>query len=741
MPRALIPTPPPPGEGKGRGVNANPLLNFFATTAKGCEALLADELRALGASEVKETRAGAAFSGDLSTAYRVCLWSRVASRVLLRLARFSADSPDALYEGVEHLAWHEHIAPDGTLAVDANIVDAPVAHPHYAALRVKDAVVDRLRARFGTRPSVDTERPQVRLNLFWRRDEATLSIDLSGDSLHRRGYRDDTVQAPLKENLAAALLLRAQWPAIARAGGGFVDLMCGSGTVCIEAAMIAADIAPGALRDYFGFIGWRGHDAAAWDALRAEAVARREQGLARLPPISGYDADAAAIRAARRNAACVQLGDHIVFTRRALVDAQSEPQSEMGVPGLVFANPPYGERLGRHDDLAATYRELGAAVRDNFHGWQCAVFTGNREMGRELGLHARQRHRFHNGAMECELLRFDGTEPARRSEPRAAPAPRARSDGAQMFANRLEKNLHTLGRWAAKQGIACYRLYDADMPEYAFAIDLYGGETLHAHVQEYAPPASVTAAAAARRRSEAFDVIPEVLGIPRAQIAFKTRERQRGHAQYERQAARGEFIEVAEQGARLLVNLHDYLDTGLFLDHRPTRLWLREMARGRRFLNLFGYTGAATVHAALGGATATTTVDLSNTYLDWAERNLILNEFGATAHQLVRADVREWLVAVHDEYDVIFLDPPTFSTSKRMQGTLDIQRDHVALIQAAADRLAHGGEMIFSTNARRFRLETDALAGLRVEDVTGRTIARDFARNPRIHQCFRVTRP
>jgi 23S rRNA (guanine2445-N2)-methyltransferase / 23S rRNA (guanine2069-N7)-methyltransferase len=236
-------------------------------------------------------------------------------------------------------------------------------------------------------------------------------------------------------------------------------------------------------------------------------------------------------------------------------------------------------------------------------------------------------------------------------------------------------------------------------------------------------------------------VIPEVLGIPRAQIAYKTRERQRGHAQYERQAARGEFIEVAEQGARLLVNLYDYLDTGLFLDHRPTRLWLRELARGRRFLNLFGYTGTATVHAALGGASATTTVDLSNTYLDWAEHNLNLNGLGDPPHQLVRADVREWLDAGDDDYDVIFLDPPTFSTSKRMEGTLDIQRDHVLLIRAAISRLSRDGDLIFSTNARRFRLDTGGLAGVRVEDVTPRTIARDFARNPRIHQCFRITHP
>jgi 23S rRNA (guanine2445-N2)-methyltransferase / 23S rRNA (guanine2069-N7)-methyltransferase len=733
------------------------MLQFFATTPKGCEALLADELRALGADDVKETRAGVAFKGRIETGYRACLWSRVASRVLLRLTRFEAPSADALYEGALAIRWSDHLGPDDTLAVDVSDQDSVIGHSRFAAQRIKDAVVDQMRAQFGTRPSVDTARPAVRINAFLSRSEATLGIDLAGESLHRRGYRDDAVAAPLKENLAAAILLRARWPEIARDGGGFVDLMCGGGTLPIEAALIAADIAPGLQRDYFGFFGWRGHDAAIWTALKAEAEARRTDGLARLPPIAGFDADASAIRAAKRNVRHAGLEGRVRLAARALADC-TDPE---GGPGLVIANPPYGERLGgtatapslargprldpigEREELALTYRQLGAAFRDHFRGWQGAVFTSNRELGHELGLRAKQAHRFYNGSLECVLLRFD-----LRAEPRAAGeqapsperTPRVRSEGAQMFANRLEKNLRTLGKWAAKEGIHCYRLYDADMPEYAFAIDLYAADGLYAHVQEYAPPASVQEGDAARRRKEVLAVVPDVLGIPRAHVAFKTRARQRGHAQYERQAERGEFLEVAEHGARFLVNLHDYLDTGLFLDHRPTRLMIRELAPGRRFLNLYGYTGTATVHAALGGAKGTTTVDLSNTYLDWAARNFELNGMRAPAHQLVRADVREWLESESRQFDLIFMDPPTFSISKRMTGTLDIQRDHAALIHAATARLAHGGVLIFSTNARRFRLDAGAFGDLAVEDISARTIARDFARNPRIHQSYRITK-
>jgi 23S rRNA (guanine2445-N2)-methyltransferase / 23S rRNA (guanine2069-N7)-methyltransferase len=279
-------------------------------------------------------------------------------------------------------------------------------------------------------------------------------------------------------------------------------------------------------------------------------------------------------------------------------------------------------------------------------------------------------------------------------------------------------------------------VYDADLPEYAVAVDLYDG---WAHVQEYAPPTTVDPVKARRRLREVMAVVPEVLGIPPMHAVLKVRRPQRGTDQYQKLQDQGRFLEVEEGGLRFLVNLTDYLDTGLFLDHRLTRRLIRELAPGRRFLNLFAYTGTATVYAAAGGAASTTTVDLSTTYLDWARRNLDLNGFTGPEHGFVRVDCLEWLEGGGNAYDLIFLDPPTFSNSKSMDGTLDVQRDHAGLIRAAMRRLAPAGVLIFSTNFRRFRLDQAVAEEFQVTDITRQTIPPDFARNPRIHSCFRIT--
>jgi len=716
--------------------------SLFATAPKALEGLLADELRALGALDVKETRAGVAFRGDLTLAYRACLWSRIANRILLPMATFPAPDPESLYKGVYALDWSQHLGSDGTLAVEFNTSRSKITHSHFGALKVKDAIVDQFRERTGERPSVATDEPDVRINVYVLDDQATLSLDLSGESLHRRGYRAATVAAPLKENLAAAILLRAQWPKIAAEGGALVDLMCGSGTLPIEAALIAADIAPGLNRSYYGFLRWRGHDARIWETLLAEAQVRRDAGLQKLPPIRGYDHDPSAVRAALANVARAGLSGHMHIERRELADCRTEP---IEPAGLVVANPPYGERLGEESELPGLYRALGDALKRCYRGWQGAVFTGNPDLGKVMGLRAQKLHPLWNGAIECKLLRFDIEEqwfvvergPAERL---LRHAPAELTPGAAMFANRLRKNLKQLGKWARNEGLCCYRLYDADMPEYALAIDLYEGAQRWAHVQEYAAPKSIDPAKAHERLKEALSALPGTLDLPVANIFLKVREKQKGKSQYERLAERGEFHEVREDGLKLLVNFTDYLDTGLFLDHRLTRRLLGELARGKRFLNLFGYTGVATLHAAVG-ARATTTVDMSHTYLDWAQRNLALNGFTGRQHELIQADVFTWLREERDRrYGLIFLDPPTFSTSKRMHGTLDIQRDHVHLIEAAANLLEPGGELVFSCNFRRFRLDTAALAGFEIEDLTAATIPKDFARNPRIHQCFRLKR-
>ena len=722
---------------------------FFASAARNLETLLAEELRGLGIANARETRAGARFSGGLADAYRVCLWSRVASRVLLPLADFEAAGAEALYDGVQHIDWSLHLTPERSFAVHLDTARSQVDHGHFGALKIKDSIVDQFRTRTGARPSVDIRRPDLAIHCLLFRDRATLSLDLSGEALHRRGWRVQGGAAPLKENLAAAVLLRAGWPAVAADGGDLLDPLCGSGTLPIEATLMAADIAPGLLREHWGFTGWLGHDAAAWAALLAEARERRAAGLRRLAAsgirIQGSDQDQAAVRTARANAEHAGLAGHVRFERRGLADCR--PDS--GRTGLIVTNPPYGERLGAQSGLPALYAQLGATLREHFDGWQAAVLTGNPEFGKRMGLRAKRFHTLYNGPIECRLLHFDIAAAAHVSDrPRPLPAAE-RGPGAEMLANRLRKNQKALNKWLRAEGIECYRLYDADLPEYAVAVDSYlaapadGEPRRIAHVQEYAPPASVDPRDARRRLREALGIIVDVLELDQRDLFFKVRQPQKGAAQYQPLGASGRFWEVHEDGLRLLVNFEDYLDTGLFLDHRDTRRLLGRLAAGRRFLNLFGYTGSASCHAGRGGARSTTTVDMSRTYIDWARRNLALNGLSGRDHELIQADCLDWLAnarAYHGRFGLIFIDPPTFSTSKRMQGTFDVQRDHVDLVRAALPLLAPDGELIFSNNRRRFRLDAAALADLDIRDISAETIPRDFARSPTIHHCWRIRR-
>ena len=706
------------------------------------ESLLAAELQSLGAESVTEKRAGVAFRGPLSCAYRACLWSRIANRILLVLARFPASTADELYEGVRSIPWYEHLDAKNTIAVEFHSSRSAITHTHYGALRVKDAVVDQLRERTGSRPSVLTTRPDIRINAYLLKDEATISLDLSGDSLHRRGYREEGLSAPLKENLAAAILVRAGWPEIASGGGALVDPMCGSGTLPIEAALMAADIAPGLLRAYWGFPAWKQHDPAAWDLLLEEAGSRREQGLLHLPSIRGYDHNPTAVRAALMNVEQAGLHGRLHIEKRELEDcAPARPDDH----GLLIANPPYGERLGADTDLPALYTRLGNTLKDQFQGWRAAVFTGNPPLGKRLGLQATRVHNLYNGPIPCKLLHLE-IKPERYLSSRRTPAPLpagTRGEGATMFSNRLRKRQKHLRRWLQREGISCYRLYDADLPEYAVAVDVYEANNRWVHVQEYEAPKSVDARKARIRLREALGVVLEVLEVPEDQLFFKIRQKQRGKSQYGKLSASKHFHEVPEGGHHFLVNFEDYLDTGLFLDHRITRRLLEKLSDGQDFLNLFAYTGTATVYAAAGGARTTTTVDMSNTYLEWARRNMQLNKLAGSQHRYIRANCLEWLKKTTDphRYGLIFLDPPSFSTSSRMEGTFDVQRDHATLIHQTIRLLKPGGILIFANNRQRFRMDHDALSGLQIEDITPSTIPADFERNRKIHQCWRISLP
>ncbi|ADC63094.1 bifunctional 23S rRNA (guanine(2069)-N(7))-methyltransferase RlmK/23S rRNA (guanine(2445)-N(2))-methyltransferase RlmL [Allochromatium vinosum] len=713
---------------------------FFASAPKHLGSLLAEELTRLGMAGAAETRGGARFSGRIEDGYRACLWSRIANRILLPLAQVSLGGPDEIHDSALEIPWEDHLTPDRTFAIQFDGQLQGVTNPHFAILQVKDAIADRFNRLYGRRPSVDPDDPDLRIHLYGNRDSLSFSLDLSGESLHQRGYRDAGSAAPLKENLAAALLLRAGWPEIAAEGGALLDPMCGSGTLIIEGALIAADIAPGLLRERFGFHGWTQHDEPAWQRLLAEARLRRTAGLKRLGSLRGYDVNPNAIRTSLHHLERAGLAGLAHFERRELSDCHPGREDD---EGLVIVNPPYGERLGADEDLTQLYARLGSVLKERFVGWRAAVFTSSPELGKSLGLRATRIHSLYNGPIECRLLSFQ-IEPRYFVShlPRPLP-PEERSPGAAMFANRLSKNLKALRKWRQRDGIDCLRIYDADLPEYALAIDLYEGERRWVHVQEYAAPPSVDPKRARQRLREALGLIPEVLEVPGEQVFLKVRRQQKGRAQYERLAETGRFHEVSEYGLRFLVNFEDYLDTGLFLDHRDVRRLIGSLSDGKRFLNLFAYTGTATVHAAKGGAASTTTVDLSRTYLEWAGRNLELNGIRGPNHQLIQADCLRWIdsMAGQRRFDLIFLDPPSFSTSKRMHGTLDIQRDHVDIIQATMRLLEPGGRLIFSNNLRRFRIDLEGLAPFEVSDISAQTLPRDFARNPRIHNCWVIQHP
>ncbi|MGA9341757.1 MAG: bifunctional 23S rRNA (guanine(2069)-N(7))-methyltransferase RlmK/23S rRNA (guanine(2445)-N(2))-methyltransferase RlmL [Rhodanobacteraceae bacterium] len=740
--------------------------DYFATCPKGIEYLLRDELVALGAIDVHEALAGVHFKGALEIGYRACLWSRLASRILIRLAEFDAPDEAALYAGVQSIDWAPHLAVDGTLAVDAVSNASALRHTQYISQRVKDALVDQFRERTGARPDVNLQRPSIRLNLWLRRNRAILSLDFSGTPLHRRGWRVGQGDAPLKENLACAILLRGGWPEISAAGGSLVDPMCGAATLLIEAALMASDSAPGIKRDYFGFLGWLGHDQALWTRLKEEAAARSEAGLRTLAPVFfGYDDDARVLAQATRNIATAGLDGVVRLAQQSVDQLQPPPES---ASGLVVCNPPYGERLGEREHLDETYRQLGQCIRVGFTGWRAAIITSDDALARDLGLHARKRYVLFNGALECRLLVCEvehSIAPVRERRPLSA--------GGEGLANRIAKNARHLRKRLMREAIGCYRVYDADIPEYAAAIDVYtaidreidvaspqleeargrhhalaskrdsakhhGFPQTWLHVQEYAAPRDIPAHDARLRLAELVRAAGVALDVPRSRIAVKSRQRVKGGIGHGHFDARGDYLLVEEGGLALRVNLFDHLDTGLFLDHRPTRSMLRGMAHAKRFLNLFCYTASATAYAAAGGAANTSSVDLSPTYLDWAARNLALNDFTGARHRLIQADAMQWLAHDTGEYDLIFVDPPTFSNS-RNAANFDVQRDHVQLLLLCKRRLAIDGTIVFSTNNRRFRLDRDALDGMEVDDVSTSSIPFDFSRSPRIHQCYTLRR-
>ena len=760
---------------------AEPLeLEFFASCVAGLEGELAEELKSLGVDRVRPLGGGVAFFSEPAGALRACLWSRLASRVLLVVGRANASDADSLYAGAYEIAWEDILADSATIAVRAHGTNDNLRNTRFTALKVKDAIVDRMRSKRDMRPDVDPVQARAIIDVRVRESRATVSLDLSGEALNHRFYLspEDKEDAALECSLAAGALALGGWEDLAAKGACFIDPACKSGIMLVEAALVACDCAPGLRKARWGFQGWAAFDEAAWEALVAEANGRFEAGLARMGGAKAHE---------------MSLNDRPDPNRVRLVGASTSSPfitkarnhvKRAGVRPVVSVErgdgPGMVELLSNHKALAhapllmvasnldtAARGDSAAHVRADEAAFVAAsalapegsrfVAVGAKDVAMHFSRDPAAHGRIGRGRVETMLDVFD-TRPAGTvkieipdssgGSPHVVEVLEPASD---QFAARLRKVFKERRKWATRESITCYRIYDSDLPDYAVAIDWYTGAgeargNNYLHIAEYAPPASVDPDKARRRFNDVLAIAPVVCGIRPDHVFSKTRVREKGGGQY-RNAGRRSYVTCVEEGGfKFEVDLSSHLDTGLFLDHRLTRRLVGEACEGARFLNLFAYTGTASVYAAGAGAKTTTTVDLSQTYLDWARRNMQVNGFSGAAHTFVRADVMKWITEARrsgKRFDVVFVDPPTFSNSKAMgKRTWDVQRDHVELLIGVSRLLEEGGHAVFSCNLRSFKpyLEELGKYGVEIEDISPRTIPEDFSRTPKIHKCYIVRR-
>lgn len=707
---------------------------LFASTAYGLEELLKNELLALGATHCKIVQGGLYFQGDDRLLYQGLLWSRLASRILLPLATFPVQCDQDLYLGSREIDWSGLFSVERTFSVHFKGMNNAIRNTQYGALKVKDAIVDHFIEQHNERPCVSKSLPDIRIPVFLEGDKAHIALDFSGiHGLHQRGYRaQGGGQAPLKENLAVAIILRSGW----KQGTPLVDPMCGSGTLLIEAAMMATDQAPGLMRSHWGFQAWKGFNPVLWNDLLKEARLRAAAGFQNADSgFFGTDQDPKAISLAKENVRKAGLEKWITLSVQEVSQLTMHPPfihlMDQKSTGTLICNPPYGERLSSVPELIAFYGTLGRVMKTAFGGWRASIFSGSSDLLSCLSLRAERQFKAKNGDLDCYQKNYALS---------AHPQDHSLALPAEDFAHRLHKNSQRRDKWAQKEGIECYRLYDADLPDYNLALDRYGDRVI---LQEYKAPKTIDEKKARKRLQDAVHATLVVLKLAPDQLVLKTRQPQSGKAQYSRLAQKGEFVLVKEYNARLWVNLTDYLDTGLFLDHRLTRKMLSDLSWGKDFLNLFAYTGSATVHAGLGGARSTTSVDMSHTYLEWAKKNLKTNGLTGPQHRFIQEDCLTWLNhQKNEQFDLVFLDPPTFSNSRRMQHIFEVERDYLSLIKKIRALLRPEGKLIFSCNKRGFYpdLSQMALLGFEAKDLSMQTESIDFTRRRPMHHCWLLTK-
>jgi 23S rRNA (guanine2445-N2)-methyltransferase / 23S rRNA (guanine2069-N7)-methyltransferase len=739
---------------------------LIATAASGTEAIVKRELADLGYTARTTTPGRLLFRGDAAAICRTNLWLRVAERILIRVGSFPAADFDALFDGTMALPWEQWLPRDAEFPVRGRSHRSQLSSVPACQRSVKRAIVERLRKAHRTESLPETG-ALYSIEISLRDDVATLTLDTTGIGLHKRGYRPLVGEAQLRETLAAAMVQLSFW----RPGRVLADPFCGTGTIPIEAALIGRNIAPG-MRRPFACEAWPTFDAAAWRLAREKA---RDAVLPTLTErLLAYDIDGETLSLARYHAQQASVADDIHWQQRPFSELRAKAEY-----GCIVTNPPYGERMGDDREIVDLYQSFPLVLR-RLPTWSHYILSSRPDLEDLVGQRAARRRKLYNGPLECTYYQFYGPRPPRdgmarsgddpslppadeslessqREEREFEPAPRNPPENmpiertpafgglqesatrqAEEFANRLRNRARHFRRWPTKRGITCFRLYERDVPHVPLVVDRYE-EALH--IAEFSRPHDRSPAQHADWLDLMARTAAKVLEVPRDGVFIKFRDRQRGDEQYGRVDERGARFVVHEGGLKFVVNLSDYVDTGLFLDHRNTRQMVRERSTGKQVLNLFSYTGSFTVYAAAGGAVSTTTVDKSSTYTDWARENLELNGFAGPVHNIVRSDIQSFLdgLGPSEKWDLAVVDPPTFSNTKGLEVDWDVQRDHAALLQQLAAHIIAGGVVYFSTNFRRFKLDEAALGDYTVRDITRQTIPEDF-RNERIHKCWLLTR-
>ncbi len=723
---------------------------FFVTSAQNQSDIIKEEAEKAGCTGIKPFVGGVEFSADLKAAYTFCLTSRVSTRVLLGLYEEDGiQSSDDLYAASVQIPWEKWVNPGISFSVTETVKHTEwLRNSHYATIRLKDAIADRIRSKFGgERPAVDIENSDVTFHIHLDDAHASWYVDFSGKALYKRGYRKAETDAVLSEYLASAIIWRSDWR---KALGDepdkapvLLDPFCGAGTIAIEAALLASDTAPGIVnpKRSFAFQKLPGYDKELFESIKADLIAKSEEGKKKEIKIYAWDVSPKAVRIAKENAEAANVADLITFGVQDFTDITSDEVPAEN--GYIITDPPYGVRMESEKPMQLLYQQMGEKISSLFLGWHAAILCGDQQLLSYIDMKPGRTNTISNGGIPCQLAHyyvFSAQEKAERTaralERKAERLAQPLNENAQMAFNRLKKNLDAITPLMEEQGVTCYRIYDADMPEFNAAIDMY--EKKWIVLSEYEAPDEIPEEDTARRLQDLIDATERATKIDPENIFVKRRSRQSGKKQYMKFGDTSKYFIVHENGCKFLVNFNDYLDTGLFLDHRPIRAQISAMAKGKRFLNLFCYTASATVEAAKGGALSTVSVDTSATYLDWAQQNMRLNRFTTMNHFFYKSDVMKFLYDTYDRFDLIFCDPPTFSNSKNRKESFDVQRDHVDLIKACMMHLDTNGTMVFSCNYRRFHLAPFLEEDYEIQDITPKTIGDDFTRNPRIHYCFLI---